>query len=104
MEGDLRQAAYHLICGICQDNGCLQETTGLHGQSCAKSEWSSPTNNRVFNQALVRSFREKLTSSLKDMSLPRENYGKNRRFHPLRKEVTTEAGSIPSREQSLSHR
>ena len=50
--------ARELVDGMCDGNGCRQETTRLHAISCAKTEWSSLTHNRVLHQALARSLRE----------------------------------------------
>ena len=50
--------AAELVGGMCNGNGCRQETTRLHAISCTKTGWSSLTHNRVLQQALARSLRE----------------------------------------------
>ena len=63
VEGNLgRSLASHdtteLVGGMCNGNGCRQDTTRLHAISCTKTRWSSLTHNRVLHRALARSLRE----------------------------------------------
>ena len=45
--------AAELVGGMCQSNGCRQETTRLHAISCTKTGWSYLIHNRVLHQALA---------------------------------------------------
>ena len=53
--------------GMCDDNGCRQETTRLHAMSYTKTGWSSLTHNRVLHQALARSLHEKKVQFVEDI-------------------------------------
>ena len=50
--------AAELVDGMCNGNGCRQETTRLHAISCTKTGWSSLTHRQVLHQALTRPLRE----------------------------------------------
>ena len=88
--------AAELVGGMCHANGCRQETARLHAISCAKTEWSSLTHNRVLHQALARSLRKSKVQFVVEDTWPfRERArGQNGRLNPLRMDITMEAGAL----------
>ena len=87
--------ATELVGGMCDGNGCRQETTRLHAISCTKTEWSSLTHNRVLHQALARSLREsKVQFVVEDIWPFRQRASENGKLNPLRMDITTEAGAF----------
>ena len=85
-----------LVGGMCQGNGCRQETTRLHAISCSKTGWSSLTHNRVLHQALARSLRESKVQFVVEDTWPFRQRAseQNGRLNPLRMDITTEAGAL----------
>ena len=85
-----------VVRGMCDDNGCRQETTRLHAMSYTKTGWSSLTHNWVLHQALARSFRERKVDFVVEDTWPlreRAN-GHNGRLNQLCIGITTEAGVL----------
>ena len=85
-----------VVGGMCDDNGCRQETTLLHAISYTKTEWSSLTHNRVLHQALARSFRERKVQFVVEDTWPFRQRAseQNGRLNPSRMDITTEAGAL----------
>ena len=50
--------AAELVDGMCNGNGCRQETNRLRAISCTKTGGSSLAHNQVLHQALARSLHE----------------------------------------------
>ena len=90
------QDAATLVGGMCNGNGCWQETSRIHTISCKKTGWSSLTHNRVLHQALARFLRQsKVQFIVEDTWYFRERAsGQNGRFNPLRMDITTEVGTL----------
>ena len=88
--------ATELVGGMCNGNGCRQETTRLHARSCSKTGWSSLTHNRVLHQALARSLRESKVQFVVEDTWPFRQRAseQNGRLNPLRMDITTEAGAL----------
>ena len=83
-----------VVGGMCDDNGCRQETTRLHAISYTKTGWSSVTHNRVLHQALVRSLRERKVEFVVEDTWPFQERasGQNSRLNQLCLDIITEAG------------
>ena len=88
--------ATELVGGMCNGNGCRQETTRLHAISCSKTGWGSLTHNRVLHQALARSLRESKVQFVVEDTWPFRQRAseENGRLNPLRMDITTEAGAL----------
>ena len=89
--------------GMCYGNGRQEETTRLHAISCSKTGWSSLTHNRELHHVFARSLREsKVQIVIEETWSSRQRAGEQHSVtDPLGMEVTTEAGTLFSRNSRL---